>query len=101
MASSVSSEHAFSSAGITISKRRNRLKPDVIEALQFIKCLYHRNLLFREDPCAETEMEELEDGKTGNRESGWDNMVENLQDDESFEDHDDDDIFVQGIQSSL
>jgi hypothetical protein len=33
MSSSVSSERAFSSAGITISKRRNRLKPDIVEAL--------------------------------------------------------------------
>ena len=48
MASSVSSEHAFSSAGITISKRRNRLKGDIIEALQCLKCLYHHDLIFRE-----------------------------------------------------
>ena len=48
MASSVSSERAFSSAGITISKRRNRLKEDVVEALQCLKCLYHEDLIFRE-----------------------------------------------------
>ena len=48
MASSVSSERAFSSAGITISKRRNRLKADIVEALQCLKCLYHHDLLFRE-----------------------------------------------------
>ena len=48
MASSVSSERAFSSAGITISKRRNRLKGDIVEALQGLKCLIRRNLLFRE-----------------------------------------------------
>ena len=34
MASSVSSERAFSSAGITISKHRNRLKKDIVEAIQ-------------------------------------------------------------------
>ncbi|OJA08859.1 hypothetical protein AZE42_01727, partial [Rhizopogon vesiculosus] len=34
MATSVSSERAFSSAGITISKRGNRLKADIVEALQ-------------------------------------------------------------------
>ena len=50
MASSVSSEQAFSSAGITSSKRRNRLKGDVVEVLQFLKCLIHRDLIF----CADT-----------------------------------------------
>lgn len=50
MASSVSSERAFSSAGITISKRRNRLKADIVEALQCLKCMIHRNLIFRSDP---------------------------------------------------
>jgi hAT family C-terminal dimerisation region len=48
MASSVSSERAFSSAGITLTKRRNRLKGDIVEALQFMKCLFHQDLLFRE-----------------------------------------------------
>ena len=48
MASSVSSERAFSSAGITVTKRRNRLKGDVVEALQFLKCWYRQDLLFRE-----------------------------------------------------
>ena len=56
MASSVSSERAFSSAGITISKRRNRLKPDVVEALQFLKCSYHHNLLFREEVSTQQEV---------------------------------------------
>ena len=60
MASSVSSERAFSSAGITISKRRNRLKPDIVEALQFLKCSYHRNLLFREEASTQHEVDELE-----------------------------------------
>ena len=48
MASSVSSERAFSSAGITLSKRRNRLQEDIVEALQFMKCLFHQDLIFRE-----------------------------------------------------
>ena len=48
MASSVSSERAFSAAGITIGKRRNRLKGDIVEALQCLKCLIHRKLLFRD-----------------------------------------------------
>ena len=46
MASSVSSEHACSSAGITISKWRNRLKPDIVEALQCLKCMYKNDLTF-------------------------------------------------------
>ena len=50
MASSVSSERAFSSAGITISKRRNRLKGDIVEALQCLKCMIRQNLIFRFDP---------------------------------------------------
>ena len=37
MGSSVSSERAFSSAGITITKRRNRLGCDIVEALQVLK----------------------------------------------------------------
>ncbi|PPR07905.1 hypothetical protein CVT24_002800 [Panaeolus cyanescens] len=47
MAASVSSERAFSSAGITISKRRNRLKGDVVEAIECLKCIFHHDLLFR------------------------------------------------------
>jgi hypothetical protein len=46
----VSSERAFSSAGITISKRRNHLKGDIVEALQCLKCMIHKNLIFRFDP---------------------------------------------------
>lgn len=45
MASSVSSEHMFSSARITISKHRNRLKGDIVEALQCLKCLLCHNLI--------------------------------------------------------
>ena len=47
MASSVSSERAFSSAGITISKHRNQLKGDIVEALECIKCFLHHNFIFR------------------------------------------------------
>jgi len=48
MASSVSSERAFSSAGITLSKRHNRLQADIVGALQFLKCLFRQDLIFRE-----------------------------------------------------
>jgi hypothetical protein len=53
MASSVSSERAFSAAGITISKRRNRLKGDVVEALQCLKCMFHNDIIFRDIPISE------------------------------------------------
>ena len=48
MSSSVSSEHAFSQGGITISKHHSCLKGDVVEALQCIKCTIRHNLLLRE-----------------------------------------------------
>ena len=73
MASSVSSERAFSSAGIMISKRRNRLKADIVEALQCLKCIYHNNLIFHDTmdtAHVKQEMEQLEcvlDGSYGNQ----------------------------------
>ena len=50
MASSVSSEREFSSAGLTISKHRNRFEGDIVEVLQFLKCLIRRELVFHTDP---------------------------------------------------
>ncbi|EPQ52013.1 hypothetical protein GLOTRDRAFT_27069, partial [Gloeophyllum trabeum ATCC 11539] len=47
MASSVSSEWAFSGAGITLTKRRNRLKADIVEVLQGLKCAMRHDLLIR------------------------------------------------------
>ncbi|KAF5318361.1 hypothetical protein D9611_014218 [Ephemerocybe angulata] len=63
MASSVSSERAFSQAGITISKRRNRLKADIVEALQILKSVLNTGLIFREhDATVDWEFEnELEE----------------------------------------
>lgn len=61
MASSVSSECAFSSAGITLSKNCNQLKGDVIEALQCLKCMYYNNLIFHEVVVATEEGKVLED----------------------------------------
>ena len=60
MASSVSSERAFSSAGITISKRRNRLKGDIVEALQCLKCMYHEDLIFCAVVTSKEVQEEME-----------------------------------------
>lgn len=65
MGSSVSSERAFSSAGITISKRRNRLQADIVEALQFLKCLLRKDLIYREpqpSSILEQKLTDLEDG---------------------------------------
>ena len=61
MASSVSSERAFSAAGITISKHRNRLGRDIVEALQFLKCAIRQDLLFRESPPSSTLEAEIEE----------------------------------------
>ena len=46
MASSVSSERSFSSAGLTITKRRNRLGYDIVEALQILKSAIREDMLF-------------------------------------------------------
>lgn len=91
MASSVLSERAFSAAGITISKRRNRLKGDVVEALECLKCLLHQDLIFREVIIA-TELEnelENEDSAVDERdyldvvfeaeEFSWDQLVEDIE----------------------
>jgi hAT family C-terminal dimerisation region len=59
MSLSVSSERAFSQGGITISKRRSRLKGDIVEALQCIKCAVRHDLLFRE--CAPSSILEAEE----------------------------------------
>jgi hypothetical protein len=64
MSSSVSSERAFSQGGITISKRRNRLKGDLVEALQCVKCAIRQDLLFQAPaPSSILEVEVSEDGE--------------------------------------
>ena len=87
MASSVSSERAFSQGGITISKRRSCLKGDIVEALQHIKCAIRTDLLFREsgpssmlENAIEESDEESEsegDQLSGEIESemGWDELM--------------------------
>lgn len=91
MASSVSSERAFSSAGITISKRCNRLKGDIVEALQFLKCLIRRDLVFRENPTeslvddfGDDELDELlDDEPIVVQAPSWDEMF--LEDEEELD----------------
>jgi len=89
MASSVSSERAFSAAGITISKRRNRLKGDIVEALQCLKCLYHQDLIFREViTCSEEEdiLDEVLPEISGSSDGfAWDQILLDADDDEDLD----------------
>lgn len=100
MATSVSSERAFSSAGITISKRRNRLKHDIVEALQCLKCMIKHDLLFRKDPSVATEFvdDASSEDKTPaalNEDDGWDDVAEDLGENEELLESDDEDVFIQ------
>ncbi|KAJ7713373.1 hypothetical protein B0H16DRAFT_1341424, partial [Mycena metata] len=62
-------ECGFSSAGITISQRRNRLKSDIVEALQVLRCLIRHDLSFQKDA--------LVDDEDNNGEGeGWDELVD-------------------------
>ena len=102
MASSVSSERAFSSAGITISKCRNRLKGDIVEALQCMKCLIRHDLLFREvEMPTLADSEGVEDSNESQRSENlpWDHDVgsdDELDDADTFGDEDSD-VFLQDI----
>lgn len=98
MASSVSSESAFSAAGITISKHRNQLEGDIIEALQCLKSFIHQDLIFRDVISATQEEEDLNlaDRDPANHEANasevvcdgddwsWDNLVEGFEDEEEL-----------------
>jgi hypothetical protein len=92
MSSSVSSERAFSQGGITISKRRNRLKGDIVEALQCVKCAIRHDLLFRESgpsSILEAEVngdheyceEGQDDGEGSETVEGWDALLSEDEDD--------------------
>jgi hypothetical protein len=90
MGSSVSSERAFSAAGITISKRRNRLKADIVEALEFLKCMYVKDLIYREPAptsVLEDELAELDDDGGPDLEGdelemrAWDTYVIDIEED--------------------
>jgi hAT family C-terminal dimerisation region len=86
MSSSVSSERAFSQGGLNITKRRNRLKGDIVEALQGLKCAVGRDVLFREPaPSSTLEAEHGEDsedsGEGSEATEGWNNMVMEDEDD--------------------
>jgi hypothetical protein len=98
MASSVSSERAFSSAGLTITKRRNRLKGDIVEALQVLKCKLRGGEIMRsaaepsmlveeelEEKAAAEECEMMEIEKQVGEEDDLDDEDMLLSDDECYE----------------
>ncbi len=68
MATSVSSERAFSQGGLTITNRRSRLKADIVEALQFLKCLVRQDLIYA-DPAPSSIVEEGFQGTDGDEDS--------------------------------
>ena len=63
MASSVSSERTFSIAGITISKRRNHLQGDIVEALQVLKWMLNNDIIFRDVDLIQDIEDELENAE--------------------------------------
>ncbi|KAF7372312.1 putative AC transposase [Mycena venus] len=77
-ASFVSSERAFSAGGITISKQRNRLKGDIVEALQVLKSLIRGEDMFCA-PAVST-IEEDEDDLKDDSKSGWDCFLDDAPD---------------------
>jgi len=96
MASSVSSERAFSQGGITITKRRNRLKGDIVEALQCIKCAICHDLIFRE-PGPSSVLEEESEAESGNEnedEEEWEDVEKEPWNDTLLENDDVDTVFV-------
>lgn len=95
MASSVSSERSFSSAGITITKRRNRLKSDIVEALQCMKAAMRGDLLMKDQgPVADDEVDsDEEDGESGQDEINLELIID-LESEEEREDNNDGDDFL-------
>jgi hypothetical protein len=85
MAASVSSERAFSQGGITISKRWNRLKGDIVEALQCVKSALHHELLFPE-PGPSSLTEDVEPNKSEMEpEAGAGETLGDVTEDESWD----------------
>ncbi|OJA15175.1 hypothetical protein AZE42_05410 [Rhizopogon vesiculosus] len=82
MATSVLNERAFLSAGIIMSKHRNRLKADIVEALQ---CLKYSE-----------KHQKVGDGLG----DAWDTLVKGSDcDDECVDSDDDSDMFVQMVDT--
>ena len=106
MASSIASKQAFSSAGITISKRCNRLNGDIIKALQCLKSLNSQDLMSTVFPNVANEERFLDDAdqQPANREG---TVNEAVDDDENWtlegiaEDAEDDDNLVDDVNVAL
>jgi hAT family protein len=95
MSSSVSSECAFLQGGITISKRCNCLKGNIVETLQCIKSKIHHALLFQhpvpssrmEAEKHDEESEDVLEGDSGNPDMldidgySWDELL--IEDDDN------------------
>ncbi|OBZ78607.1 hypothetical protein A0H81_00235 [Grifola frondosa] len=90
MAGSVLSEQAFSQGGITISNHRNRLKGDIVEALQALKCAICQDLLFRSPAPSSSFKQDIKeisktlDGLEGTAEEAagaWDLVLDDNDDD--------------------
>ena len=63
---------------MTITKQRNRLKGDVVEALQCLKCSIQHDLLFQEpgpSSVVEAECDDKEAMDDGDGEVGWDELL--------------------------
>lgn len=112
MAASVSSERAFSAAGITVAKRRSCLKADIVEALQCLKSFLFHQLLFPELPSSLVEADidthgdpstpgETSIGDTSIRvTSSWDAevlMEDNDTDDAELPGAEDEEVLVPGL----
>ena len=82
MVSSVASERAFSSAGITISKRCSRLDGDIVEALQCLKSLIQQDLMSRAFPTLAEEEIFLDhaDNQPTNQEGSASDVVKDAED---------------------
>ena len=81
MVSSVASECAFSSAGITISKHCNRLDGDIIEVTQCLKSLNTQDLMLRVFPNVTDEqmLQDDADQQLANQESSAVDVVINAE----------------------
>lgn len=74
MASSVSSERAFSSSALTITKHRNHLRGDVVEAIQVSKSIIKNDsLMWERGPTLEDEASEDSDSDSDSEgeENSW------------------------------
>ena len=80
MSLSVSSEHAFSQGGITISKWRNHLKGDIVKALHCIKCAIWHDLLFQEKAPALKSEKAMKAEKSSDQELNEDTKESDIED---------------------